>query len=368
MGIGGAQRLVVDQLNLLNKDRFDPCLVTLKPEDKESFLEEVELPTEKIVYIDFPAYSSIRSWIKLIRWIRSEKFDIVFCHLMLANTAVRVAARIAGVKNILVAEHNLYPTKRRIDFFVDRILAHVTRRILAVSHDTKSFLTNRAGINSAKIEVLYNGIAVANFEGLRDERVSLRNKFHFVKDEVIIVSVGRASIQKGYDILIDTAVIVVEKNKKRVRFVVVGKIDTDYGKTLKARAHRLGLDAVVEFWGIRDDVAEILAAADIFFTTSRWEGFGIVLIEAMASGLPFVANDVGVVSGKDREVNHIEDGVHGLVVTKFDPEFFAPQLIQLIEDDARRREMGEMAHRKAQYFSLRHNVEELEKICCDIQG
>ncbi|MFY9458080.1 MAG: glycosyltransferase, partial [Candidatus Spechtbacterales bacterium] len=305
MTIGGSQRIIADQINLLYRNMFDPFLVTLLPEEKDSFLKDINLSPGKKVFFDFSSSFNVISWFHLVRYIRKEQFDIIFCNLILANTIVRLAAYIAGARNIIVAEHNVYPDKTTRQLFTDKILSFITKKILAVSFDVKNFLT-RSGISASKIDVLYNGINLEKFE------VSVsREKLGFSEDEVIIISVGRVSIQKAYDVLIDTAKNLRDKTKIKFRFIIVGKSDTQYAHSLKAKVKELDLEDLVEFWGVRYDIPELLSSSDIFFMPSRWEGFCIALAEAMAAGIPFVANNVGFVSEEDRKYNGIKSGEYG---------------------------------------------------------
>ncbi len=365
MGVGGAQRIVVDQTNMIDKDFFDPYLITLNSEGKSSLFLDLRLSRKKIVFFLFSSYFNLGYWIKLIRWMKKEQFDIVFCNLILANNVVRVAAFLAGVKKIIIAEHNLYPAKKRAQFIVDRILAFITHKIFAVSYDVKNFLIERGGIPSCKVEVIYNGIDLSVFGGLKDEKYNLRKKFHFADDEVVILSVGRVIAQKAYDVLIDSAYKLKKRTQTKFRFIILGNNDSILGNELQSKVTQFNLGGVVEFWGVRRDISELMAASDIFFMPSRWEGFGIVLVEAMASGLPFVMSENGVVSVQDCKMNGIKDGIHGFVVKDYNADNFTEKLLVLVENLDLRQELGKASQLKSQDFSIARNIEQFQEICFD---
>ena len=362
LGIGGAERMVVNQLNSIDRTVFDPHLVTFISEGTHSFLSEVRLPQKNIHFFYFSSYGNMWFWAQLIWWMRREKFDIVFSNLILANNVTRIAARIFGVSKIIVAEHNLYPDKKWMQLTADRFLAVLTHTIVAGSYSTKNFLVRR-GIPAPKIKVVYDGIDTHIFDGVKETKQKLRQRFGFSDDTVIILSVGRGSIQKAYDVLIETAAELQNRTEKKFRFIVVGRKNPQLQDGLESKVREFQLGTRVEFWGIRRDIPELLSASDIFFLPSRWEGFGMVLIEAMSAGLPFVASEVGVVSAEDRRTNGISDGEHGFIVGDYKPENFALQLFKLIEHVDLRQKMGDAARLRAQDFSIERNIEQFQKLC-----
>ena len=366
MAIGGSQKFFVDKINMMNRDIFDPHILTLIPEGDRSFFEDLNLPQEKIVFIHLKSYLDISSWFKIVQFVRKERFDIVFSTLILANTVVRIAALMAGVRNILISEDNLYPGKKKIYFLADRVLSLVTKKILAVSYVTKAFLIDVGKIAPHRIRVTYAGIDPALFEAARRRRDDNRKKLGFDDGEIIIISVGRISVQKGYDMLIDTAKVLRETGASKLRFVIIGKDDTELGADLKKKVTDSGMDDVVEFWGIHKNVPELMTASDIFFLPSRWEGFCIVLAEAMAAGIPFVASDVGFVSREDRKHNGIKDGECGFIVGDYKPGLFADKISELIKSPSLRQGMGYRGSIKAKDLSIEKSIRRFEKICLEL--
>lgn len=363
MAIGGSQKFFVDKINMMNRDIFDPHILTLVPEETRSFFEDLTLPQNRIVFIHFKSYFDIIAWFKIIRFIRKGKFDIIFSTLILANTVVRIAALLAGARNILISEDNVYPGKKRIYFLADRVLSLVTKKILAVSHVTRAFLIDVGKIEPRRIKVTYPGVDLALFDTARRSRVSNREKFGFAAEETIIISVGRISTQKGYEMLINTAKVLKEARTGKFRFIVIGRDDTRHGTELKERVTELGVDDVVEFWGIHKNVPELMAASDIFFLPSLWEGFCIVLAEGMAAGIPFVANNVGFVSSEDRRYNGMKSGEYGFIVEDYTPQNFAESILKLINDKSLRDQISKKSPAKAEDFSIRKSIKEFEDIC-----
>jgi glycosyltransferase involved in cell wall biosynthesis len=124
-----------------------------------------------------------------------------------------------------------------------------------------------------------------------------------------------------------------------VRLAVVG--DGELRGELAAKARILGIEERVAFLGTRNDVPRLLKAFDLFALSSRWEGLGLTLLEAMASGLPTVATKVG---GIPEVVVH---GETGLLSPLDDPVRFAETLVQVIDDRDAGRAMGERGRQRA---------------------
>jgi len=357
LAVGGAQRLVIDQISTINRDIFDPYLATLLEGSTKSSLAKIKLSPERIRFFRFPSFFHFSSWISLISWMRKEKFDILYTHLQFANTVGRMVAILVGIKKIISVEHNIYPGKEAIRFITDWVLSLGTFRIIAVSGAVKDFLIKKGRIPLSKIEVIHNGINLSPYPPSYSDRNSLREKFGFKEEEMIILSVGSMSHQKAYDILLEVALKMKRALKKRFRFLIAGYNETDLGRDLKEALVALGLQEGVEFLGLRRDVPELLAAADIFFMPSRWEGFPITVIEAMASGLPLVVSDVG------GNTEAVEDEVSGFVVSGNDEERedkFVARLETLIINKNLRQRMGRNAKKKAEKFSLKENIKRIE--------
>ena len=155
-----------------------------------------------------------------------------------------------------------------------------------------------------------------------------------------MVSIGRLDPQKGHETLLH-AMAAVARHVPNVRLGIVG--DTQHGgeeyrASLLALRAELGLTDHVEFLGVRRDVAALLAQAHAFVLASRWEGFGLVFLEAMAAAKPVVATRVSAIP----EV--VADNETGLLVPPDDPEALARALLDLLQDPARARQMGVAGH------------------------
>ncbi len=119
----------------------------------------------------------------------------------------------------------------------------------------------------------------------------------------------------------------------------------------------MGLESRVAFIGARTDVWPVYGALDVLAVPSRWEGFGIVLLEAMACGIPVVATRVGGIP----EV--VVDGETGKLVPPGDPAALAKEILALVADPARAAELGRKGQERVRtHFNIDDTVRRLEKI------
>jgi len=163
------------------------------------------------------------------------------------------------------------------------------------------------------------------------------------KERPTLLAVGRLEPQKGLDVAIE-AVALLRGEHPDVTLTIAGdgRERTRLGELIR----RLGVEGCVTLLGERTDVRELMRTANVLVHPARWEGFGLVLLEAMCAKLPIVATHVGAIP----EV--VVDTVTGLLVRPDDPEQLAAALDDLIRDPERRRALGAAGHaRLREHFS-----------------
>jgi glycosyltransferase involved in cell wall biosynthesis len=178
-----------------------------------------------------------------------------------------------------------------------------------------------AGIRGDRLRVVRNGIEITSPPSV--DRREIRRRLGIADDATMVLTVARFTEQKGHRVLLNAIPGVVAR-VPRARFVWVGE-GTLRGE-LQAEVRGRGLADSVRFTGRRDDVPELLAAADAFALPSRFEGLPLVVLEAMAAGLPVVATRA---SGT---AEAIEDGVEGRLVEQHDAAAFGEALVEVLLD------------------------------------
>ena len=159
-----------------------------------------------------------------------------------------------------------------------------------------------------------------------------------------VVSIGRYAYEKGNDLLLK-AWAKVEKACQDWSLDIYGMGDqTPYKKQM----HELGIDETrCHLHGSLTDVKDVYLASSVFTLPSRFEGFGLVIIEAMACGVPVVAFDC-----ENGPRNIITNNQDGILVTPFDTDAYADGLLRLIRDDQFRSQLGRCAHNTSKRYFI----------------
>jgi glycosyltransferase involved in cell wall biosynthesis len=334
----GAERLIVDEIAEFKSRGISVDLITLAPERAaDSFMSLVELPENSKHMIVFRSLTDTRSWLALVRLLRREKPDVLFTHLWFANTIGRVAGAFAGVRTVPF-EHNVYDQiKSRKQFLVDRALQYFSYKIIAVSEAVRDSLV-RHGIEQKRIAVVENGINLSRYRDARPADVS--------KQAFTFLFVGRLVRQKAVDVLLDALAALSEVN-----LWIVG--EGNERSALEDQASKLGIAERVFFLGIRNDVSSLMRTADCFVLPSRYEGFGMVLIEAMAAGLPCVVSDFSAAQ------ELLRDGVSGLIVPRDDPRALTTAMRGIAQQPKYAASLAEAATHDVERFSIARHVSKL---------
>ena len=222
----------------------------------------------------------------------------------------------------------------------------LARKIFCISDATAWIFKVRR--RDEKVEVLYNPIRIREIGAAeRSERV--RAELGASGDELLIGTVGRIHPRKDLLTFVK-ACGVVGRSLPEARFVVVGAAEgadeERYLRELQAEAKREGLEGRLHFAGARRDVAQVMKALDVFVLTSRHEGFGRVVGEAMAASRAVVVSREGALP------ELVSEGVQGYCVDPGDAPAFAEKIERLARSSADRERMGEQGRQRAQAFDV----------------
>lgn len=250
-----------------------------------------------------------------------------FCYAALSR-------RLSASPPILFTEHGRhYPDERKTKrAWANRWLLKPTDRVSAVGQFVKQALIDNEGIAEGRIEVIYNGIDPDAFPPAdTNARARARELIGVDDDAPLIMQVARFHPVKDHELSVRAFKQVVA-HMPAARLCLVG--DGGERPAIEALAAELGIHDQLMFLGVREDVSDLLPGADVFMLSSKSEGVSVTLLEAMATGLPIVATDVG---GNAEVVEH---DVTGLLSPREDDKALAENLVSLIRDPARRGAFG----------------------------
>lgn len=240
---------------------------------------------------------------------------------------------------ILFTEHGRhYPDYRRPKrVVVNRFLLRRHDRVNAVGHFVKQALVNHEGIAPGRIEVIYNGIDPQQFADARNEqtRSAIRTELGIGDEQVMVLQVARFHPVKDHATAIRAMALAVQEAPQAV-LVLAG--DGERMAEMQSLADELSLADHVRFLGVRQDIPQLMAGADIFLLSSLSEGISVTLLEAMGASLPIVATEVG----GNSEV--VIAGQSGLLAPRGDAQGLARHLVTLVNDSQMRQRMGQAGH------------------------
>lgn len=303
--IGGAQKLISELLPKFNHDEFEIHLVTVMQfPDEESFYPTV--PNNVVVHkLHFNGFRDFGAWKQLYALLKKIKPDIVWSNLIFGNTVFRCLQPLCDFKVVSI-EQNTYVWKTSFQKFVDRVLARLTYKIVGVSEYVIDFTSKDEKIPRDKFTLIHNGINVAEIaqKASAHDVAAMKASLGLKPEDKVIVNIGQLIRQKNQELLVDSFKIFNETHPGYRLFILgEGNLRAPLEKQIKDN----NLSDSVRLMGVRKDVPAFLAMADFFVLSSRFEGFPLVVIEALACGLPVVSTPV---AGSQQ---YLSDGKNGFL-------------------------------------------------------
>lgn len=261
--------------------------------------------------------------IKLLFIIKEKKYDVINLHYIGENALYALflsyIRQIPLVTSIHGSDIEYFTHKGRFNKWVVKKTLNKSKKIIANSNALLKVTSSMFGTSILrKSTVIGNGVDVALIQHIQQSENNIAGATPY------ILGIGRLEHFKGFDILIDAFAIVKQKLHD-VKLMIIG--DGPERATLELKSNKLALEDSILFYGRIEQREVMQAIVDCKFVimSSRREAFGIVILEAMASGKAVIAADVGGVS---ELVNH---GKNGLLVKDHNPESFATEIIFLLE-------------------------------------
>ena len=274
--------------------------------------------------------------IRLFRHLRRHRTAVLHVQHFNILSVVRLPARLAGVRRIVVTEHTDYHLRRhRKARSVARRHGRKADAVTVVHEALAEYLVEELDFPAERVTVIPNGVDTRRFTPAAG--TALRRELRIPDDRCLVGSVGRLHPDKDPVNLVRGIAAMQGSTRQDLHAVIVG--DGPCAPELERCIAELGLRDSVSLLGEREDIPELLRELDVFVLPSRTEGLPVALLEAMSCGLPVIATAVGGVPSA------LGDG--GLTVPPAEPRRLAEALERLCSDPALRRRLGENARRRA---------------------
>jgi glycosyltransferase involved in cell wall biosynthesis len=356
--VGGTERSLFEICRRLDRQAFSPTVVSLKAEGpvaaeiRNLGVEVLSLGMrESADWLSVPEF--VLGIHRLPRLLRGRKFDVLHSFLYRANLLGRFTAGRCGIAKQVASFRGTLEEPKGWMVALDRRTAARTDIFCTLSESLARELRERLGVAGERVAVIPNGIDLAAADrALAAARPAARERFGLSPADFVVGTVGRLHREKNLDLLLD-AFRTFSLDHPRGTLLIAG--DGPERSSLPARAEELRIAGKVRFLGVVRHPWEVLAAADLFALSSRYEGMPNVILEAMAASLPVVATAVGAVP------EMIEDGREGLLVPPGDSGSFAAALHRLARNGDLRRVMGARGRERAgKHFRSEETVAALE--------
>lgn len=257
--------------------------------------------------------------LRLARFFRHERVDVVHTHNPQPLAYGAAAGRLARA-GVVHTKHGVNPDRGR-RLWLRRAGGHLAHAYVAVSDATAKVARENRECAPARLHVIPNGVDLEAYRPDDAARREVRSELGIPDDAFVIGTVGRVSVEKDHALLVRAAGPLLGSG---VRLVIAG----DGAELDNVRAAAAAFAPWVVLTGVRHDVPRVMASFDLFALSSRSEGLPLALLEAMATGLPVVATDVGGVA----EV--VDHGEAGVVVPPRDEEALRRAVASLRDDRA----------------------------------
>ncbi len=278
--------------------------------------------------------------------------DIVHAHMPPAECYAAAGIALSrGRPPLVISKHNDEPFCRLPgSAWLGRAVGKRATRIIAISDAVNNYTRRRQRVSDERIVTVRYGIDPAPYREVSAEaRAAVRKEWGIPPEAWVLGTVARLVPQKALHILLGAYADYLRIATADSRLVLVGRGPQE--AELKALAERLGISARVIWAGFREDIPQVMTAFDVFALTSSYEGFGLVLLEAMSARRPIVASRISAIP----EI--VVDQQTGLLCPAGDRPAFAQAFLRC-EDAATRAAFGEAGYERAlQEFSVPRMVE-----------
>ncbi|MEO6824503.1 MAG: TIGR03088 family PEP-CTERM/XrtA system glycosyltransferase [Nitrosospira sp.] len=323
LGVGGLENGLINLINHIPPERYRHAIICLK--GYSDFRWRITRENVEIIALNKREGKDFRVYFNLFKMLRRLKPDIVHTR-NLGTMEGQVIAAVAGARARVHGEHgrdifDLHGKNRKYNLLRIAIRPFVDH-FIAVSRDLESWLVNTVGATPHRINQIYNGVDSLRFHPRSGENFKGGPQGFFTDNVFVIGSVGRMASVKNYPGLIQAFLALLKEPAARERFRLLIVGEGSSRQECIDMLREAGAEALAWFPGERADIPELMSAMDLFVLPSLGEGISNTILEAMATGLPVVATNVG------GNVELVKEGLTGILVPPGVPAAMTEAILQ----------------------------------------
>jgi len=317
-GSGGTERYVRTLVEQLNNNKIKAYFAY---NEEGLLVDELKALGVNTFRVELKSRFDIKAAIRLAKLCKKLDIDLIHTQFLRENY-IALLSRLFNPRVRVVYTNHMIVENDLFTRFTNRLLMPFEAGVIAVCSKGRETMINN-GVGQAKIKVIFNAVDSA-YWGKSDES-SLRSEFNITMDTFVLICVSRFSAEKGHSFLIRS--IAELKKICDVRFKCVLAGNGALLGEIKQLAGELGVIDDIIFAGFRKDIRNLLHGSDLFINPSETEALSYAIIEALASGLPVIASDVG---GNGDIINR--DTNCGILVRYGDEKEMAAVMYKLMSD------------------------------------
>jgi glycosyltransferase involved in cell wall biosynthesis len=320
--VSGAENHLLELSQRLPEHGWESDILVASPDPSKlaPFRQRLATNCDRVLAIRMRADISPGLLFRLVRLLASGRYALAHAHLVHADWHLAASSFFISRVPLVSTKHNPNPFRRSRSFrLIERALARRYKVLIAISQSLAEFTRETIGVRPVKIHYGLSAPGEPPRPAPRPNGVTT------------LLGVGRLERQKGFEFAIEAAAI-LKREYPDTRLLIAGE-GRERARLTKL-SQRVGARRSVTLLGERTDVAELMQTANVLVHPARWEGFGLVLLEAMRAGLPVVATDVAAIP----EI--VIDGVTGILVPAENAKELASALARLIRDAEECHAMG----------------------------
>lgn len=350
LDLGGAQTALLDMLRCRDREAFEVEVAVMHGRGHfATTLEEMGIPVRPLSAAKWPpgyllAFPAL---------LKRGRFDVLHFHLQGANWIAKPLAALVGHPLRIAHDHTSGDLRFRgwPSLGPDAFAHRFSTRVIAVSEGVRDFLRQWEAVPDEILEVVPNGVNVSEFSsGTAGEKLAAREQMGIPPHAFVVGGMGRLAAEKNFVLVPELARLHPE-----IHFVIAGE-GPERG-TMKAAITRCGVDSQVRLLGSVQDRPAFYRTLDAFLLPSLYEGLPMVLLEAMAAGVPILASRLEGIAGALREDQE------GLLAQAGCLEEFSRKLTRLRDDPSLRSALVAAAHARVRAsFSAAVTARRIESI------
>ncbi len=358
LNYGGAENQVAQLAQRLKRRGWKPSVISIIP--PVAFVDQLNKEAIPVASLEMTSKSkALFAAKRLLDLLAQFEPQLLHTHLFHANLAGRLTRPFHNLPLVsTIHNSNEGGRHRKLAYRLTDALSITTT---VISQRAAELHLRQGVVSSKRSRILPNGVDIQAFAPLAETRRRMRQKLGLGPETSVLLTVGRLVEVKDYPNLFRALQHVIEQHPELVLLLVgSGALETE----LRQLATHLGVADHIRFLGDRDDVPDLMNAADLYVMASAWEGLPMVLLEASACELPIVATDVGGTG----EI--VVDGRTGYLVPAQNPRALATALDTALKlPKSARRALGKFArHHATQHYDLEKVVDRWERLYLELLG